>query len=159
MNPIPVTYFDTEKREMRTISLSAQRVAYAEGPQEVVARSADGTGVALTAESPGNLVLPYWATTTSLIVGIIAGLFWLLWSWQGAGFSMPKWLKRDPVRAALRRAVRSGDASGVWRVGRKLAPASENLKAFPKLDAALFGDGPMPNLDEVAREVSAKQPG
>ena len=155
MNPIPITYFDAETREMRTISLSAQRVVYAEGPQHVLSSQLETEDGVASLSVADRYALPNWSTAASLIAGLAFGLVWLFWRWGGAGFTLPTWLRPNATRAGLRRAVRSDDAHAVWRYCRRLLGDQPYPKKFQELDAAVFAGRPPPVLKEVAREVRA----
>lgn len=164
LNPIPFSYFDSSEREMREITLSAQRVAYLDGPQDLVSGSSvEPAAGALKSDNrtwqPPHI--PDWAVPVSALVGLFSGIIALFFTWKSAGLQLPIWHRRDPTTVALRRAVRRKDANGVWRhatsiLGKKDA---EPPQVLLDLERALFDkDGTLPDLRMVRSAVSAGAP-
>lgn len=178
LDPISFSYFDTGARETRTITLSAQRVAYpgavdgagpdtgdgADAPAGG-ATGATGPGGAQPAEAPAPLrptgapavPLGPLALGLGLVIGLAAAGGNLR---RGAGAGVT--LRRLPPTAgswAMRRAARRGDATAFWRhahamlTARGLSPPPE-LRA---LEAGLFGEDPLPpDLRPALRAVRAR---
>ena len=156
-NPVPITYFDAEARELKTITLSAQRVAYAEGAQQVMAKDTDQTSVGSVPESGNGVEIPRWAVPLAFGGGLALGLVWILRQLRGSGLSWSVLSTRNHAGSGLRKAVRANDPPGVWRHARALLRGRPGPESLGKLDKALFGNGPMPDLREVARAVRASR--
>ena len=154
-NPVPIEYFDTETRELKTIALSAQRVAYAEGAQQVIDSEAYKTAAPKLHSSGKAVDLPRWSVPAALGVGLVLGAFLVLWGFRGTALAWPAWMRRNPAIGGLHRAVRASDPHGVWRHARALLGERPGPEPLDKLDAALFGNEPMPDLREVSKAVRA----
>lgn len=158
LNPVRIAWFDTETRESRDIELSAQRIAYAEGSQEVRARvnSAGASPSAVGEEDGWNLpALPGWAVLPSGILGLLIGLALLVWRHTGAVWALPRWLWPDPRLVHLKRAARNGNGPGVWAAAvQVLGTGKPRPQSLRQLERAIFGrDGSQPDLRDVARAV------
>ncbi|MEM8842508.1 MAG: hypothetical protein AAGD47_12105 [Pseudomonadota bacterium] len=160
LNPVPIPYFDSEAAAAREITLVAQRVAFAGGPQEV-SEPAEPDGPETASHgtvSRGALPLPdlpRWSVPAALLAAFAIGFSGSI----GRGnWRVPGWLRRDPDIAALRRAARRGDAGAVRLLGHRLLsrggqPTPRELAA---LDRALYGPGgARPSPRKAAREVLA----
>lgn len=156
-NPIQLAWFDTEAQEAREISLSAQRIAYSDGPQEVLTQPGP-VGTVATRESGsdwGSLVLPGLVLPLGGALGLCIGLALALQSHSPA-WRLPAWLRKDPLRRDLQRAARSGNSMGVRNIAH--AMADRDGREVPRdlflLDRKLFGDGKeQPDLKDVVRSV------
>lgn len=166
VNPVPLTYFDAETRAEKTITFAAQRIAYAGGPQTVQTpdqkdpKAEQNTDNPPNTDEPWGLVVPEWSVTMAWLVGLIGGLGAAV-SNKKQRWRLPAWLRPDPDRTALKRALRQGKAEAVRHhahrlVARLSLPSPDSLGA---LDRSLFGQGTgTPNrsdLDQAARAVLA----
>lgn len=161
LNPMKVHYFDARVRKHREISLSAQRVAYADGPQAVTesakhASAGNGGEGGMALRLPAVPMPPLWSL---VLAGLGVGLAAMLGS-RSAGRIDWSALRRLQIglasdRVRLGRAARAGDGAGLWRVARRMLagrPAPPELRA---LERVLFAPGQrdMPELGTVARAV------
>ncbi|MEM1299744.1 MAG: hypothetical protein AAGH68_10730, partial [Pseudomonadota bacterium] len=156
-NPIRLAWFDTKAQEAREISLSAQRIAYAGGAQEVRAEPDDVTLVGEPRDSgEWNLpALPGFALPIGGVLGLCMGLALVLRD-RNATWAIPEWLRTDPLRRDLRAAARSGNSMGVRNAAHSMAERDgiEIPEKLVLLDRSLFGEGkPQPDLMKVARSV------
>lgn len=155
LNPVDLTYFDAEARQAETIKLAAQRVAYAGGPQNVVAQDNQTISAAPSDQSnaPSRTNLPTWVIWLAVAFGFFAGVGLILWHWGRAVLAVPRWLRADPDRKALRKAVKSGDTKATWIAARRVLKGRAWPKSLRQLDAALFSDRDMPDLKRVSIDV------
>ena len=156
-NPIRLAWFDTEAQEPREIILNAQRIAYAGGSQEV---QTTDTGIRSSGslsegtEAWGLPPLPGWMLPLVAVLGMLAGLAMMAWQRRGIGWSVPDWVRPDPVRRALRQAARNGDAMGVRNSAHALLARDGRAvpDALATLDRNLFGPATeTPDLASVVR--------
>ena len=152
VDPLEFKYYDAEAREARSITLSAQKVAYAgvempvgqrEGAK-IIKPKTDGVRVAAIA----GAVTPF-----APLLGLIGGLIVLL---RHARFASWVEMRRrwwrivgTPEERAFKRAARGGDAANVRNAARKLIAAditagrygddAEFKTVFEGLDKALYG--------------------
>jgi hypothetical protein len=160
LNPIDVSYFDTQTQEAKTITLSAQRVAYAgvdgAGP------AAFGTALSTPTPSdqnPGEQLkwqIPAIPLPIMLLGGTITGFLLSIPLMRRGQWRLPGWLTdRDPDHTALHRAARHDDAMAVWHHANRLLNRNGQQKPplLLELGAALFGSSskPRPDLRAVAR--------
>ncbi|MBB96592.1 MAG: hypothetical protein CML68_18590 [Rhodobacteraceae bacterium] len=136
IEPITFRFFDTVARQMRSVTISPQRVAVSDAdmpdPDPPPPPGPARTGLRLGA----------------LAAGLLAGLGALL-AGRGAGRrDEVLWaLGLHPDQRALSRAVRMGDAPGCWRAAQALGRAHDGLnedgrKALDRLEQDLFGTSP-----------------
>ncbi|MEM7057587.1 MAG: hypothetical protein AAF557_08360 [Pseudomonadota bacterium] len=156
LNPMNLSYFDTESRQIRTITLSAQRVAYRDGPQQVIDRGqAMDSPPSQNATFSKPVEVPQWTVFFVAALGFFGGLVVVFWCWGSASLVFPKWLRMDPERLALRRAAKNGDAKALWTAARRLLRKEAWPDSLRRLDAALFANQDLPDLKQVARDVLA----
>ncbi|WP_417211201.1 hypothetical protein [Antarctobacter sp.] len=148
VEPLHLSYFDTDARVLRDVTISAQRVAYDDSALPPVAPPARAT------------TLPGWP------VALVAGLVFVLGLVGGLSRHRlePRAIVRrfpilDPDVRQLRRAARAGQASGVRRAARVLArrdgDAADENRLLADLDRALFApNGPAPDLSAFARSFA-----
>lgn len=169
VNPVDISYFDAEVREARTITLSAQRVAYrgVKGASAPPPRADQRAAPAPEEEAAAPIRAPAYLTAAlvpaTLVAGGLAGLA-LLWSALRGGAGGARPASRDngarARRRALRRAARAGDARAVWRIGAALTAGRTPPAPLAALERALFapGEHPRPDLDAVVRALRAAGP-
>lgn len=157
LNPLEMTYFDTEAREQKQITFSAQRVAYVGGPQQVVSEERPPSDTAQTnglGQSKG-FTLPRYFAPVILFLSFGVGLALVLGQWGRSGLQLRKWSYADPDRTALRRSVQRADAKAVWLAARRLLSGGEWPDSLHRLDAALFAGAEIPDLGDVRKDVLA----
>lgn len=157
LNPVPLPYFDSEAGAAKEITLVAQRVALAGGPQQVTAdpgtQEPEAAATAPAARALALPQLPRWSIPAALVAAFVVGVSGSVGrgSWR-----VPSWLRRDPEIAALRRAARQGDAGAVRVLGHRLLSRGgrPTPQALAALDRALYGlDGAAPSPKQAAREI------
>ncbi|MFK7944674.1 MAG: hypothetical protein AB8B85_17445 [Paracoccaceae bacterium] len=164
-NPIRLSWFNTETQETQEILLSAQRVAYAGGPQEVLQPRSSQTGPLAADTEPSYWTLPAlpgWILPLASLLGLMAGLAGLIWQGRMYGWTVPGWLRPDPLRRVLRQAAEQGDAMAVRNAGHAILARDDRAvpDALARLDQRLFGaTGADPDLRAVARAVISAAPG
>lgn len=151
VDPLTLAYFDTSAREMREITLAAQRVAFADASIGGGTARGDAAAPSLAGGEGGVSIpaIPIWA---ALLFGMVCGAVWLAprggrdggavpWR-RGWGQGLRRWgalliagVRRDD-RAARRAlsALRDGGA-GPW-VERRLARIDARLYARPSSKSA-----------------------
>lgn len=155
LNPMDLVYFDATDRQLKTIKLAAQRVAYAGGPQDVISSRGDRKD-AQSDRQPDDAAradVPSWAIWLALIFGFLSGLAWIFWEWGAARLAAPRWFRIDPDRRSLRKAARSRDAKAVWVAARRVLAGRPWPDSLKNLDAALFGGQKTPELKRVVQDV------
>lgn len=144
LDPMRIAYFDAESREAKEVTLSAQRVAYLDGPQAVVDNSAPVPNQQVEPAQQGSVqppfALPGFALPLVLALGALLGLVLSLGhgSWR-----LPLWLQGPADAVGFRRAARRGDLAAMRLhahriVARRGAATPDSLK---RLDRALYGSG------------------
>ncbi|MEO1492184.1 MAG: hypothetical protein AAFV19_08535 [Pseudomonadota bacterium] len=155
LDPIRLTYFDAQTRETKEITLSAQRVAYLGGPQQVTASSGHATDPVRLADGEGISLptVPGFALPLMLGLGLLAGM---ATAFGRGAWQLPRRVLFEWDLAALRSAARRGDVSGV----RKRAYRTLTVHGAPvpdavlDLDRALYGPhATKPDLAAVASSV------
>ena len=143
VEPLTFSYFDTTERKARTVTISAQRVAYGDTKPEAASAPAP---------VPTEARLPSWAAALVGGVVFIVGLGGSLMGRQFAGFAaLRRWPLFDPLARRLRKAARDADASGVRRAAaaiQKRDGATEvRSLLISRIDQAIFsGQGSVPDL-------------
>lgn len=164
LNPIEIPYFDTETQESKSITLAAQRVAYAgvdgAGPTAFgAALPASPAADDVQPDAPTAWRMPSLPLSAIVLAGLLLGLAPLgvllrrgHWSWPPA---IRRLLTRNPDQTALRRAAKQNDPMAVWHHANRLiartgGPAPASLS---QLGAALFSPSPpdMPDLREITK--------
>lgn len=134
VEPLTIDYFDTTTREMRTVNISAQRVAY--GEREIAAPF-----VATGEESSlREAVLPGFPSIAAAVVmfclAVIVGMRGRVWT------GMPRLPGWDPKLRALRRAARRGQTGELRQslvaLSRSGPCAAEYRAKLVELDALVF---------------------
>ncbi len=172
VDPLTFSYYDAEAREPRSITLSAQKVAYS------------GTDLPL-GERPGDAITPVAASpsrdtagyASALIpfapfVGFIGGLAFLLGGTRLASRDTlwHKWhgFIGNPAERAFHHAIRAGDSAAARHASRRIIDAdliAERYTAhaanqayaphFAPLDAGLYGNGAQASLKKFAKDFKA----
>ena len=157
VEPISFSYFDTTHRARRTVSISAQRVAYSESAKKAEL-------VAGPPETPARL--PAWpegmAAAAVLLGAIWSALYGRHLTWRHPTHAL-SWL--DPVALRLRVAVWRQDAKEVRRAAVAMmardgaAPHPHRKVALASLDEMIFGPrGERPELKGFARNFLRSAP-
>lgn len=134
VEPLSFSYFDTRDREARTVTISAQRIAYGDVIPET-------SPEVLTAADPASL--PGWPMAAAGLGAFILGLSLALRGWRFAGRDA---LRRrpilDPLAWRLRWQARVGDPVAVRRLARAMIGRDGTTRTrsdlMTKLDRALF---------------------
>lgn len=157
VEPLTFRYFDTDNREDRSVTISAQRVAFGTVTPEVPE----------TPQEPADLVqasLPGWP------VGVLAALVFLGgagWALLGRAFQGLSALHRfalfDPLAWGMRRAARAGEVAQSRRMARRIVdrdgPSEARLALLRGLDQAVFDPrATAPDLRAFARSFLAEKP-
>lgn len=150
VEPLSFEYFDTSVREPRSVTISAQRVAYG----DVVPQSKK----AASQQRLAPVELPGWQF--ALVGGLVfAGSAFFLMT--GRNLDQTALRQRlpmfDPLLRKMRRAARKGDGFEVRRVASAIVlrdgDGSERQRLLKKLDCALFDpNGKRPDLRLFARD-------
>ena len=154
VEPLRFSYFDTINRNLRDVTISAQRVAYGAvtGPAASVAVS--GVGAATR--------LPGWP------VAVIAGVVLVAGTIAGVGGrtiigvrAVYRFAFLDPLARRMRRAARAGDMAGVRRLStdmiRRDGLSKPRMALLDMLDQALFDPRhPTFNLEVYAKRFLAR---
>ena len=158
VDPLTFSYYDTQAREPRSITLSAQKVAYAGTDLPLGERPGTEMTRPETMAS-GSAAYALALLPVAPVAGFLGGRAILLGS---ARFASPDTLRRrwyglagTPDERALRRAIRADDAARARRHARRIVQAdiaqgrypriaAENAYApvFAPIDAALYGTAP-----------------
>ena len=165
VDPLTFSYYDAEAREPRSITLSAQKIAYAGTDLPVGERPGDA--VAPVAASAPRSSAPIAAALIPVapVFGFLAGLAVLLGGTRLASRATlrQKWhgLVGTPPERAFRRAIRAGDAAAARHAARRIIDAdlaaaryaSDRPYAplFAPLDAGLYGKGAQASLTNFAK--------
>ncbi|WP_299964117.1 hypothetical protein [uncultured Roseobacter sp.] len=136
VEPMGFDYFDTVNRVARSVTISAQRVAYG----SVVPQGAP------VPEPVSSAVLPGWS------LAVLGGLICIggtLWGCLGRRLKGCEALSRfgplDPLTRGLRRAARQGGASDLRRAAtalmRRDGPSARRMDLLKTLDRSVFAPG------------------
>lgn len=137
LEPLEFSFFDTEARVLREVTISAQRVAYSEG------------AVPLAAVPQDPARLPGWPLA-ALGVAVFAALTWVMTRGRDAvgGAALRRFPVLDPLAWRLWRAARAGQAAEVRRVAmamiRRDGDSPGRRDALAGLDRVLFARQPAP---------------
>ncbi|NIZ09425.1 BatD family protein [Pseudooceanicola sp. HF7] len=145
VEPLTFSYFDTDARVLREVTISAQRVAYDASALPPV-------------PPPGHPVrLPGWPLWLVGALVLVLGLGLMLW---GQRLDLARVRRRfgllDPMARRLRRAARAGQAAQVRRAAialmRRDGSTAGDRGLLQRLDRALFAPrGAAPDLRAFAR--------
>lgn len=134
VEPISFSYFDTIERQMRTVDISPQRVAFGDVSGEAIA-SAD------TAPRQGNSH-NFWIKSF-VILGLCGGLFMSSMRQDFTLLPLKNWVARRQLLWAFKRAEQQGDTAALRQSAHaldRLYPASAGrTKLLSRLDSIVFG--------------------
>lgn len=155
VEPLSFDYFDTATREMRTVEIDAQRVAYG---ARVPGRGADAPDTARPVPEPAEAVLPGGPALGAALVVFAAGLMLGLRgrAWSGLP-RLSDWVPvLHPARRALRRAARAGRVGEMRQALVALSQAGRGAATYrarlAELDRAIYsGRTPPGDLTRFAR--------
>jgi hypothetical protein len=146
VEPLRLSYFDTEARVLRDVTISAQRVAYdaATLPAPPLTRAA-------------SAVLPGWPAALAGATALALGLAHALSGWRPSVDAVRRRLPMlDPLARKLRQSARAGHAAGTRRAAaallRRDGAGSDRQRLLAGLDRALFARAAQkPDLPGFAR--------
>ncbi len=151
LNPIRIAYFDAERREAKEITLSAQRVAYLDGPQSVASRALEAREPIEITDGDGFTLpdLPGYSLPLTLMLGLVIGM---AVSIGRAEWRLPGWLSGEDDIKAFRSAIRRGELAAMRMHAHRIIArtGATTPDALQRLDAALYGSGTAPAPREVA---------
>ena len=145
VEPLEFAFFDTENRVMRDVTISAQRVAYAEA------------GLPPPDAPVPTVRLPGWPVALLAGLAFVAGLGWAVQGRQADGAGLRRrlpWL--DPQARQMLLAARRGDAPATRRAARGLLRdrGQAGRAVLNGFDAGRFRPGAAgPDLRAFARTV------
>lgn len=145
VEPLEFAFFDTENRVMRDVTISAQRVAYAEA------------GLPPPDAPVPTVRLPGWPVALLAGLAFMAGLGWAVQGRQADGAGMRRRLPLlDPQARRMLLAARRGDAPATRRAARGLLRdrGQAGRAVLNGFDAGRFRPGAAgPDLRAFARTV------
>ncbi|WP_300057199.1 hypothetical protein [uncultured Roseobacter sp.] len=135
VEPLSFDYFDTANRVARSVTISAQRVAYGDVVPDALAATPDAT--------PSPARLPGWGLA---VLASVVGLLGTIYGCSGRQWHGLKALQRfgplDPLARQLRRAARRGQIQEVRRSAIAMldrdGPSDRRTKLLRQLDTAVF---------------------
>lgn len=143
VEPLSFDYFDTANRVARSVTISAQRVAYGDVVPEAAASRADTV--------PDPVRLPGWGLAVLAACVVLAGTFFGCSGRQLTGLrALQRFGPFDPLARQMRQAARAGRVQDVRRAAeamlRRDGPSDSRMKLLRQLDCAVFGpdDSPHP---------------
>lgn len=138
VEPLEFTFFDTLTREFRSVSISAQQVAYGDATPKA------GAGPGMVTSAPVRL--PGWPVAAAAGLVFLGGIGLGRSGWRLTGFSaLHRFRLFDPLARQLRSTARAGVARKVRRSAHALAlrdgltPTRRRL--LEGLDHSLFARG------------------
>ena len=154
VEPLRFSYFDTELREHREVTISAQRVAYGTVTPDAPAAAPPQKAARL---------LPPWALFG--VFGVIFGVGTAagLWGRKIVGMeALHRYAVFDPLARSLRQAARAGDLAGFRRAALSLGQRDGHTArlddAIRQIDRSVFGPNrDSADLDQLKREILAKR--
>ncbi len=154
VEPLHFDYFDTTSRMARSVTISAQRVAYG-----AVTPDANPT-IPAPARDPTRL--PGWGVAgLAVLVGALGTAFGCGGRRFGGLRALHRFGPFDPLARQMRGAARRGDVAGLRRAATALllrdGPTDVRLRMLRDLDRAVFGKTPSPGpLIPFARSFLAR---
>ena len=168
VDPLTFAYYDAEAREPRTITLSAQKVAYAGTDLPLGERPGDAAAPVSQAAPRSTAPVASALIPIAPVAGFLGGLALLL---GGTRIASRETLRRKwqgligtPIERAFRRSVRIGNATAARHHARRIIDtdlaaarygALEADRAyaplFAPLDAGLYGKGAKASLPDFAK--------
>lgn len=155
VEPLSFSYFDTRERVARSVTISAQRIAYGDVLPTAV------PGQAAIADPAG---LPGWPVAAAAFVTFVAGLVVALSGWRfGGRAALRSRPFLDPLAWRLRWHARANDAVAVRRLARAMlrrdGEGKTRLALLNRLDRALFDPAqPSVNLRRFAGDFLRNTP-
>ncbi len=176
VDPLTFSYYDAEAREPRTITLSAQKVAYAGTDLPVGERSGSADAPLARSAPRGTARFAGALIPVAPVAGFLGGLALLLGGTRPASRETlrRKWhgVIGTPAERAFRHAIRKGDAAAARHRARRIIDtdlaaarytAAEAARAydplFAPLDAGLFGKGGKAGLSGFSKGFRAARRG
>ena len=134
VEPIEFSFFDTVAREMRKVTISAQRIAYG----DTIPTAPD-----LPNDEVRQATLPGWPAAVAAIAVFVFGLLFVVSGWNILGLArLQQYPLLDPLRYRLRKAARGGDVRELRRNARAImkrdGPNAARSTLFEGLDRAIF---------------------